>query len=88
MHCSYSKLITTSNLSRTIAIRFSRVSVREQFSSRFSLIINTFFRLTQPMLDVIKENLDENCSLTLENLIAIVLDMFDVVGSVTTMHNN
>ena len=40
------------------------------------------------MLDVIKENLDENCSLTLENLIAIVLDMFDVVGSVTTMHNN
>ena len=40
------------------------------------------------MLDVIKENLDENCSLTLENLIAIVLDRFDVVVSVTTMHNN
>ena len=40
------------------------------------------------MLDVIKENLDENCSLTLENLIAIVRDRFDVVVSVTTMHNN
>ena len=41
------------------------------------------------MLDVIKENLDENCSLTLtlENLIAIVRDRFAVVVSVTTMHN-
>ena len=39
------------------------------------------------MLDVIKQNLDENCALTLENLIAIVRDRFEVVVSVTTMHN-
>ena len=39
------------------------------------------------MLDLIQENIDDNCALTLENLIAIVRDRFEVEVCVTTMHN-
>ena len=42
--------------------------------------------LTQPMLDRIQENLDEDCALTLSNLIAIVRDEFEVTACAATMH--
>jgi len=38
------------------------------------------------MLDRIQENLDEDCALTLSNLIAIVRDEFEVTVCVATMH--
>jgi len=38
------------------------------------------------MLDLIQESLDEDCALTLGNLIAIVRDEFQVVVSISTMH--
>jgi len=38
------------------------------------------------MLDRIQENLDEDCALTLSNLIAIVRDEFEVTVCAATMH--
>jgi hypothetical protein len=38
------------------------------------------------MLDFIQENLDEDCTLTLSNLIAKVRDEFQVVVCISTMH--
>ena len=37
------------------------------------------------MLDLIQESLDDDCALTLVNLIAIVRDEFQVVVSISTM---
>ena len=39
------------------------------------------------MLGLIQEQLDENCGLTLCNLIAIVRDQFGITVCVGTMHN-
>ena len=39
------------------------------------------------MLGLIQEQLDENCGLTLCNLIAIVRDQFEITVCVGTMHN-
>ena len=38
------------------------------------------------MLDLIQESLDEDCALTLGNLISIVRDEFQVVVCISTMH--
>ena len=44
------------------------------------------FRLTQRLLDFIQENLNEDCTLTLSNLIAKVKDEFQVVVCCSKMH--
>jgi len=51
------------------------------------MIIKLIFRLTPPTLDFIQELLDEDCALTLDNLIAKVRDEFQVVVCAGTMHN-
>jgi len=50
------------------------------------MIIEMLFRLTPRILDFIQEHLDENCALTLHNLIDKVSDEFQVLVCAATMH--
>jgi hypothetical protein len=64
----------------------SKISIISYTFTFNLMIIKLIFRLTPPMLDLIQESLDEDCALTLVNLIAIARDEFQVVVSISTMH--
>jgi hypothetical protein len=69
-----------------VVINLSSKKLISDYYQFYLLNLNLLFRLTPPMLDLIQESLDEDCALTLGNLIAIVRDEFQVVVSISSMH--